>query len=425
MNKIVLLILMAISGRAGYSQQADDFFKLSETKRIERILSHDDMMGRAPSTSGIDKAANFIAAEFKKSGIQTIDTNSYFQEFKMVWTKPLAGTVAVNGSLVKEKDFFVLSARPGVSIKNSSDYQLVVVKATDDLDSLVNALQKTSNTYLLQAAAGLRGAFRKKQSAASSFFYSDATIIGVVFAGNIEACEVEYTQAVVVRPFKNVAGILPGKSKKDEVVIFSAHYDHLGVGKPNAANDSIFNGANDDASGTTAVIMLANYFAQHNDNERTLMFVAFTAEEAGGVGSQYFSRQLNPDRVVAMFNIEMIGTNSKWGRSSAYITGYELTNMGNILQQNLAGTDFKFYPDPYPSQHLFFRSDNATLARLGVPAHTISTSKMDSEKFYHTPDDEIGTLDLRNMTQIIKAIALSSQSIVAGKDTPGRVTFER
>jgi len=117
----------------------------------------------------------------------------------------------------------------------------------------------------------------------------------------------------------------------------------------------------------------------------------------------------------------MICTESKWGKNSAYITGYERTDFGTLLQENLKGTQFTFYPDPYPTQNLFFRSDNATLARLGVPAHTISTSKMDSEKYYHTVDDEIETLDLENMTMIIKAIAKSSTGIVSGKQTPSRV----
>lgn len=85
------------------------------------------------------------------------------------------------------------------------------------------------------------------------------------------------------------------------------------------------------------------------------------------------------------------------------------------------GTSFKFYPDPYPTQNLFYRSDNATLARLGVPAHTISTSKMDSEPHYHKASDEIGTLDMKNMAEVIKSIALSSRSIIAGTDTPSRV----
>jgi len=122
-----------------------------------------------------------------------------------------------------------------------------------------------------------------------------------------------------------------------------------------------------------------------------------------------------------MFNIEMIGTESKWGKNSAYITGYDKTDMGKILQKNLERSGFTFYPDPYPSQNLFFRSDNATLAWLGVPAHTISTSKMDSEPNYHKTTDQVETLDMDNMAMIIEAIATSSKTIVYGTDTPTRV----
>jgi Zn-dependent M28 family amino/carboxypeptidase len=154
------------------------------------------------------------------------------------------------------------------------------------------------------------------------------------------------------------------------------------------------------------------------------VFGAFTAEEVGGFGSQYFSKQMDADKVMAMFNIEMIGTESKWGKNSAYITGYEKTNMGEIMAKDLEGTGFTFYPDPYPQQQLFYRSDNATLARLGVPAHTISTSKMDSEPNYHKLSDSIETLDMENMAMIIKAIALSSKSIIAGKETPSRVKVD-
>jgi len=221
----------------------------------------------------------------------------------------------------------------------------------------------------------------------------------------------------------NVVGMIPGKSRKSEQVVFSGHFDHLGIGKPENG-DSIYNGANDDAAGTTAVIMLAKYYKALANNERTLIFAAFTAEEIGGFGSQYFSKQLDPQQVVAMFNIEMIGTESKWGKASAYITGFEKTNMGEILQKNLAGSGFTFYPDPYTTQNLFYRSDNATLARLGVPAHTISTSKMDSEPNYHKLSDEIGTLDMQNMAEIIKSIAVSATGIIAGKDTPTRVKPE-
>jgi Zn-dependent M28 family amino/carboxypeptidase len=221
-------------------------------------------------------------------------------------------------------------------------------------------------------------------------------------------------------PLTNVAGMIPGKSRPDEYVIFSGHYDHIGA-LPPVKGDSIANGADDDASGTTAVIALARYFKALNNNERTILFVAFTAEEIGGYGSQHFSKQLAPEKVVAMFNIEMIGKESKFGSNTAFITGYEKTDFGKILQKNLEGTEFTFHPDPYTEQNLFYRSDNATLARQGVPAHTISTDQIDVDKYYHTVDDEYETLNISNVVNTIRAIALSARSIISGQDTPGRV----
>lgn len=252
---------------------------------------------------------------------------------------------------------------------------------------------------------------------ASVFIEREFTKIGLSHYNDLK----NYRQEFEARgkSANNVIGILPGKSKPDEFVIFSAHFDHLG--SVESGDDKVYNGANDDASGVTAVIALAKYFKELNNNERTLIFVTFTGEEVGGFGSGFFTKSMNADKVVAMFNIEMIGTESKWNKNSAYITGYDKSNFGAILQQNLKGSNFNFYEDPYPTEQLFYRSDNARLAALGVPAHTISTSKMDSEPNYHQLSDDVTTLDLDNMTEIIKAIAISSETIVRGIDTPTRV----
>lgn len=262
-----------------------------------------------------------------------------------------------------------------------------------------------------------RAIFTRGIDSASVFIENEFKKIGLSYFKDLN----NYRQEFLVKrkPANNVIGILPGKSKPDEFVIFSAHYDHLGVVK--SGEDKVYNGANDDASGTTAVIALAKYFKELNQNERTIIFVAFTGEEVGGFGSKFFSENIDSNKVIAMFNIEMIGTESKWGKNSAYITGFEKSDFGTILQKNLQGSNFNFNPDPYPSQQLFYRSDNARLAALGVPAHTISTSKMDSEANYHKLSDEVSTLDLNNMTEIIKSIAISAQTIVNGIDTPSRV----
>ena len=272
-------------------------------------------------------------------------------------------------------------------------------------------------TELSSDAMEGRALFTPGIEKASVFIEGEFKRIGLTYYKELQS----YRQDFLIKDKKanNVIGIIPGKSKPNEYVIFSGHYDHLGMKE--SGDDKVFNGANDDASGITAVITLAEFFKKKNDNARTLIFVAFTGEEMGGYGSAFFSNSINADEVVAMFNIEMIGTDSKWGKNSAYITGFERSDFGTILQKNLVGSGFNFYQDPYPQEQLFYRSDNARLAALGVPAHTISTSKMDVEPNYHKLSDEISTLDMDNMTEIIKSIAISSQTIISGKDTPSRV----
>ncbi len=293
-----------------------------------------------------------------------------------------------------------------------------------DVDKLIkqDEVERIIKTLAADDMQG-RKTFTPGAEKAAQFIETEFKKIGLAYLPGNSSFRQQVTMvgsAPPAEPLFNVVGVIPGKTKPDEYVLFSAHYDHIGIITP-MQGDSIANGADDDASGVTAVIALANYFKKIDNNARTLIFVTFTAEEIGGFGAQFFSKQLNPDKVVAMFNIEMIGKQAKFGANSAFITGFERSDFGELLQKSLAGTKFKFYPDPYPEQRLFYRSDNATLARLGVPAHTISTVQIDTDKFYHQVTDEVSTLDMNNITSTIKAIALSSRSIVAGEATPTRV----
>lgn len=222
----------------------------------------------------------------------------------------------------------------------------------------------------------------------------------------------------------NIIGFLEGRSKKDEFVIVSAHYDHLGIKKTEGTTDSIYNGANDDASGVTGVLALAEYFANKGNNERSILFVAFTAEEMGLVGSRYFGQGIDASKFVAGINLEMIGKIPGSGPKTAWLTGFERSDFGKIIQKNLEGTGYKLYPDPYPRFQLFFRSDNASLARLGVPSHTFSTTQIDKDQDYHQVTDEAKTLDVGIITETIKAVAKGTESIIMGVDTPSRVILE-
>jgi hypothetical protein len=422
MNKFLLLFFVAANA-AACAQGQDPIINVKEAERIENVLASDGMQGRKAGTPFADKAADFIAGEFRKAGLQPLSGNSFLQQFSVISPRFLGAKLEIDDVEIDTRNVIVITSQPELKVNEKSGYEIQRIGAGERLSARVQSIMASSKNVVAFVDTSFSRNFSRLSSFKRQMFASPGNL--VLILGNYEPKEftVKAEHRIEEIKMSNVVGIIPGKSRKNEYVIFSAHYDHIGVGKP-VDGDSIYNGANDDAAGTAAVILLANYFKKQNNNERTVVFVGFTAEESGGFGARYFSEQLKPEQVAAMFNIEMIGTESKWGKNSAYITGYDKSDMGTIMQKNLEGTSFTFHPDPYPTQQLFYRSDNATLARLGVPAHTISTAKMENEPHYHKPSDEVKTLDLQNMTEIIRAIALSSRSIVAGKDTPSRVKVE-
>jgi hypothetical protein len=393
-----------------------------EVARILQTLCADDMQGRKPGTQASANAALFIANEFEKAGLKFLPgTSSYIQQFNILSSTIIEASVSVDGVKQPASDFLVLASQDTLAWDGAAVPRITINKGENFAQKLYVLAQEKGDKIII-ADTSNRRMLKRFISFGMKRLEGSGNVVVLLTAAPVEKLEVKAISKITKIPYQNVVAMVPGKLK-NEFVVFSGHYDHLGIGKP-VDGDSIYNGANDDASGTTAVISLAKYFSAQKKPKRTLLFVAFTAEESGGYGSSYFSKALDPKKVIAMFNIEMIGTESKWGKNSAYITGYEKSDFGKILQSSLTNTPFSFYPDPYPAQNLFYRSDNATLAKLGVPAHTISTSKMDSEKYYHTVKDEFSTINLENMTEIIKSIALSSKLIISRKSTPTRVTGE-
>ena len=405
-----------------FAQPAVKLLNAKEALRIESFLASDEMRGRKTGSPEIDRAADFISDEFQKSGLKVFDgLQNYKQSFSTVRTNLISAAAIMDGTPIGESHVIAVTTDSLLQINERSGYTPIMISNTDTLLKRAAELMAEKRNYLVFVNTFFVNDFPKLKRFARSNPKNNFSVVFVLNNAAAGKYSIEVRNKVTEINYTNVIGVLPGRSKKEEFVVFSGHYDHLGVGKPNASGDSIYNGANDDAAGTTAVIMLAKYFAKEKNNERSLVFVAFTAEEIGGNGSQYFSMHIDAEKVIAMFNLEMIGTESMWGKNSAYITGYERSDFGKILQKNLEGSAFHFEPDPYPKQNLFYRSDNATLAALGVPAHTISTSKMDTEPNYHKQSDEVSSLDMENMSEVIKAIALSSRSIVSGKDTPSRI----
>ena len=427
MRKILISAALIISSFYCLGQNVNTLIDQKDVQRVIETLAADDMQGRATFTPGIEKAAKFIEKEYEQIGLKPMPVNGgYRQNFTMNRFTPLKISASINGKPLAADSVFANTTATALDWTNADDIQVVKLTADKNFRTEYIGYMKSGKKMLILVDPQFTATFNRLKDRSKSGSVTEKTNDGLslVFVlgkfDDVKSFTVNYEAKSETLPLFNIAGIIPGKTKPEEYVIFSGHYDHLGIIKP-MQGDSIANGADDDASGTTAVIELARYFKKLNNNERTLVFAAFTAEEIGEFGSQHFAKTIDPDKVVAMFNIEMIGKKSKFGENSAFITGFERSDFGAILQKNLEGTAFKFYPDPYPDQNLFYRSDNASLAAVGVPAHTISTDQIDVDKLYHTVKDEVSTLDMANITATIRAIALSSQTIVSGKDTPKRV----
>ncbi|TDO21368.1 M20/M25/M40 family metallo-hydrolase [Pedobacter duraquae] len=415
--------------------QAQDIDKIITKPYVDgliKTLSADDMQGRGSFTPGIDKAATFIERQFKEIGLKPLaGAKGFRQTFPVFRMKPQSVTVKLNNQDIAPENILVAgssAAETKFDLTNGDGF--IRLNPGQSLQQQLRTLSRTKKRQIVLVDQKFTEDFRKLKAAPSRGSIVDETtlkdpkgpaLVLVLTADTVASgFNVAIKNSAEELSLFNVAGMIPGKSKAKEIVVFSGHYDHLGIVKP-TDQDSIANGADDDASGTTAMIALAKYYKKLKNNERTLIFVAFTAEEIGGFGAKHFSRGLNPDDVTAMFNIEMIGKDSKFGKNTAFITGYEKSDFGAILQKNLAGTQFTFHPDPYPAQRLFYRSDNATLAALGVPAHTISTDMIDIDKLYHTVNDEYESLDTDNILATIKGIAKAAITIVKGTDTPTRI----
>jgi Peptidase family M28 len=211
----------------------------------------------------------------------------------------------------------------------------------------------------------------------------------------------------------NVVGILRGSdpAMANEAVLIDAHYDHLGVGRGMGA-DSIFNGADDDASGVVTVIEIARALARGPRPKRTVIFLLTTGEEVGLLGTRwYIANPVIPlDRTVANMEIEMIGRPDSLagGPGKAWLTGYERSTMGEML----AAAGIPIVADPRPDQNFFERSDNIAFARLGMPAHTLSSFNLHSD--YHTPGDGPEKLDYAHMTQVIEAAVRATRLLTDG-----------
>ncbi len=213
----------------------------------------------------------------------------------------------------------------------------------------------------------------------------------------------------------NVVGFLEGNDDrlKNEFVVIGAHYDHIGTAKP-VGNDTIANGANDNASGTTTVMELARYFGNSKNNKRSVIFALFSAEEKGLLGSAHLAKKLKAEglNLYAMLNFEMVGVPLKDKDYFMYVTGYEKTNLAEVANRHAGENLIGFLPTA-AKMSLFQRSDNYPFhMEFNVPSQTFCTFDFTNFNHYHQVGDEADIMDFEHMAEVVNRLIPAVQGIV-------------
>ena len=206
----------------------------------------------------------------------------------------------------------------------------------------------------------------------------------------------------------NVVGVLEGNDAKlkNEYIVIGAHYDHIGSSKE-VNGDTLANGANDNAAGTSAVLAMAKYFGKNKTNKRSIIFTTFSAEEKGLLGSKHLAERLKAKDInlYTMINFEMIGVPFIGRDYEAFITGYDLSNLAEKMNK-YSGSNLLGKSDVAIKYGLFKRSDNyAFYQAFKTPCHTVSSCDLTNFDFYHHVDDEVDKLDYPFMASLINKMA--------------------
>lgn len=239
--------------------------------------------------------------------------------------------------------------------------------------------------------------------------YLKSNKVGPYYCTYRDVFEVEDKEAF------NVIGLLQGTDPvlQDEYVVIGAHYDHIGKGKQ-VGDDIIANGANDNAAGTAAVMLMAKYFAKVKSNKRSIVFVLFAAEEKGLLGAKHLAKQMKEaDRdVYTMLNFEMIGVPLVGKNYTAYLTGFHKSNLAEKINTYASASLAGYLPEAKQYQ-LFSRSDNYPFyEEFNVPAQTFCTFDFTNFDYYHHVDDEVDKLDFNHMANFVNAYLPAIEKVV-------------
>jgi hypothetical protein len=393
------------------------------------FLASDALNGRGSGTRDEWIAAAYIAGQMRRWGIEPLgDDGGYVQDVRIErsevngppvlsfgdrrlthgkeMTISRLGAARLSGPLQKYRTGVpvrpgaVLLLPEGVPPSSAETVPAAIVLSVENERGRPGRPSMPGRSLAIQHIAGLTG------RAAITLDTGSYAAVSALPDGALLQVEADAQPPVIAHTW-NAIGRLTGRarSRADEVILLTAHLDHLGnraaVNAPATGADTIFNGADDDASGTVAVLELAEALARGRRPRRTIIFAWFGSEESGGAGASHFidAPPVPLDRIVANLEFEMIGRADKAvAAHTLWLTGYERSTLGPALAKEGA----RIVGDPHPEQSFFTRSDNIQLARRGVIAQTVSSYGLHSD--YHRPSDEVKTIDVAHMTESIRSM---------------------
>ena len=390
----------------------------------EAFLASDALQGRGSATRDEAIAAAYVASEFQSYGLRPAPgMDGYLQTATVIREKltgpaaltiggaamPTPTVIAASGKPISGT--LTVAASPDVASQPSAAIVLATSKEADAVALFRGAAAKHIQLLILPESDGTRKIFgmlggnprlptylegNPPPDRPTIIVLPDAAvdaIAGKAGAPVTFALPTSQDHATTT----NAIGYLKGSDPAAGTLLFSAHLDHLGV-RPDG---TIMHGANDDASGTTAVLELAQALASGKQPKRSILFVCYGSEEIGEYGSTYFGEHppVPLKDFVANVEFEMIGAQDpKLPKDTLMMTGFERSNLGEALKQHGALVT----GDPYPEQHFFQRSDNYALALKGVVAHTVSGWAVTPT--YHQPTDTYENLNIPFMTNAIRSL---------------------
>ena len=468
---VVFLAAGAFAQLSPEARQIASRLTANSLKADVSFLASDALQGCGTPSAGLDIAAEYIAAQFRRAGLEPVGDDGYFQTAAYESVTPNLDGLELtleSGETMLKADKAALSLQYPAAA-DLSHTPVVKVTLTDAavLDALT-AEQVRGKALLIEfpegggalfqvmrrisTAAGklrpalvvivpaggtglrigpatrLREAALENATGAASrvpiLVVSDPAIRSQV-ADMKESTVSVHIGAPAVQPVKlrNVAGVLRGSDPalKDTYIAITGHYDHLGVRGP-GEGDHIHNGANDDASGTSSVIEIANALAELPDRpRRSIVFMALFGEEAGLLGSRYYCQHpIFPiAKTVAEINLEQLGRtdDTEGPRPLQFnLTGFDYTNIAAAFSAAGEETGIQAVKHEKNSDAFFSRSDNAPFADAGIPSTTLSVSYVFPD--YHQPGDEWQKLDYENMAKVDVAVAVGILKIADSAEAP-------